>query len=48
MTKRYKAKIKAEAEMIVWITEDVYGNQEIEEIEEVLEIDDYDIKNLID
>lgn len=47
MSKRYKAKIKCEAEMIVWITEDVSGNQEIEDIEEVLEIEDYDIKDII-
>ena len=47
MGRRYKAKIKCEAEMIVWITEDVSGNQEIEDIEEVLEIDEFDIKDVI-
>ena len=44
---RYKAKIKAEVEMTVWIHEDVNGNQEIEHIEEVDEINEYEVKDVI-
>jgi hypothetical protein len=45
---RYKAKVTATVEMIVWIHEDSVGNTEIEDIEEVGEIEDYDIKSLLD
>ena len=44
MSRRYKAKVKAEVEMTVWIHEDVSGNQEIDEIEEVDEIHEFEIK----
>ena len=47
MGKRYKAKVKAEVEMIVWIHEDINGNQEIEDIEDVIEIDEFDVKDVI-
>ena len=45
--KRYKAKVKAEVEMVVFIHEDVNGNQEIEDIEEVIEIDEFEVKDII-
>jgi hypothetical protein len=45
---RYKAKVTATVEMIVWIHEDVVGNQEIEDIEEVGEVEEYEIKSILD
>jgi hypothetical protein len=45
---RYKAKVTAAVEMIVWIHEDAAGNQEIEDIEEVVDIEEYEIKSIID
>jgi len=41
---KYKAKITCNCEMIVWIDEDDQGNQEIPEIQEVLNIDDFEVK----
>lgn len=40
---RYKAKIKADVELIVWINEDRQGNQEIDDVEDVGEINDYEV-----
>ena len=47
MGKRYKAKIKAEVEMIVHIFEDISGNQEIEDIEDITDIEEFEIKDII-
>ncbi|MED3623248.1 hypothetical protein P4482_09170 [Neobacillus thermocopriae] len=47
MGKRYKAKVKAEVEMIVYIHEDVNGNQEVEDIDDVTEIVDFEIREII-
>lgn len=44
MSRRFQAKVKAEVEMTVWIHEDVNGNQEIEEIEAVEEINEFEVK----
>lgn len=35
-----KIKVIANVEMLVWVNEDVQGNQEIEDIEEITEIND--------
>lgn len=47
MGKRFKAKVKAVVEMTVWINEDVNGNKEIEDIEEVTNIEEFEVKNEI-
>lgn len=39
---RYKAKVKAVAEMEVWVHEDAAGNIEIEYVEYVDEIEDFE------
>jgi hypothetical protein len=39
-----KIKVIANVEMIVWVNEDIQGNQEIEDIEEVTEINDWEEK----
>ncbi|BDG81297.1 hypothetical protein OQZ55_03715 [Bacillus subtilis] len=39
---RYKAKVKAVAEMEVWVNEDAAGNIEIEYVEYVDEIEDFE------
>ena len=36
---RYKAKVKAYVEMIVYINESTTGDQEIDEVDEVTDID---------
>lgn len=41
---RYKARVKATVDMIVWITETVNGDKEIEDIEEVVEVDEFEVK----
>ncbi|WP_336663545.1 hypothetical protein [Kurthia gibsonii] len=46
--KKIKAKVIAQVEMIVWITEDAVGNQEIEDVEEVTDIEEFEITNEID
>jgi hypothetical protein len=47
---RYKAKVKASVEMVVWINEDISGNQEVEEIEVVgedeLSLDDLEVEGV--
>lgn len=47
MSKRYKAKVKAVVEMTVWIHEDVTGNQEVEDVEEVTDIEEFEVKTVI-
>ena len=42
--KKYKAKVSANVEMIVWISESLNGDQEIDDVEEVTEIKDFEIK----
>ena len=39
-----KIKVTASIEMTVWVSEDIHGNQEIEEVEEVTEINDWEEK----
>lgn len=39
-----KIKVVANVEMIVWVSEDIQGNQDIEDIEEVTEIKDWEEK----
>lgn len=39
-----KIKVIANVEMLVWVNEDVQGNQEIEDIEEITEINDWEEK----
>lgn len=39
-----KIKVIANVEMTVWINKDIQGNQEIEDIEEVTEINDWEEK----
>ena len=39
-----KIKVIANVEMIVWVNEDIRGNQDIEDIEEVTEINDWEEK----
>ena len=39
-----KIKVIANVEMIVWVNEDIQGNQDIEDIEEVTEINDWEEK----
>lgn len=51
--KKYKARIKAQAEVEMWvqISEDEVGNREIEdiiEVGEVSDIDDYEVKSICD
>ncbi len=43
----YKAKVLATVEMIVWINEDSVGNKEIDDIDEVIEVEDFEVKNII-
>lgn len=39
--------IKAEVEMIVYISKDISGNQEIEDIEDITDIEEFEIKDII-
>lgn len=41
---KYKAKVTANVEMIVLINESLNGDKEIEDIDEVTEIEDFEIK----
>ena len=43
----YKAKVTATVEMIVTIHEDAVGNTEIEDVEEVTEIEEFEIEKVI-
>ena len=47
MGERYKAKIKAEVEMIVYISKDISGNQEIKDIDDMTDIEEFGIKDII-
>lgn len=40
---KYKAIIKATTTMVVLIDEDINGNQEVEEVGEVMDIDDFEV-----
>lgn len=41
---KYRAKVIASVEMVVWINENINGDQEIEDVEEVSEINDFEVK----
>jgi hypothetical protein len=41
---RYKAKVTASVEMIVWINENANGDKEIDDIDEVTEIEEFKVK----
>lgn len=40
---KYKAKVKAEVIMTVWINEDTQGNQEVEEVEDIEDVNEFNI-----
>lgn len=40
---KYKAKVKATVEMIVFINEDGSGNKEIEDVVDITEIQDFEV-----
>ncbi len=43
MNKRYKAKVDANVELLVWLSEDQDGEQEVEEVLELLgEVKEFD------
>ena len=44
---RYRAKVISNVEMTVWINENLNGDTEIEEVEEVTETIEYEIKSKI-
>lgn len=44
---KYKAKVIATVEMVVIIHEDVNGNQEIEDIDDVTDIEEFEVKSII-
>jgi hypothetical protein len=45
MNLRYRAKVKAEATMMVWIYEDAFGNKYVEDVEDVENVGDFEIIN---
>jgi hypothetical protein len=40
--RRYKAKVSATVELVVWLKENDNGEIEIDEVDEVLEVDEYE------
>lgn len=42
-----KVKVKMSCTAIVYINEDVVGNQEIEDVEDVLDIDEFEVVDII-
>jgi hypothetical protein len=40
---KYKALVKASVEMVVWIIESLNGDQIIEDVEDVTDIDDFEV-----
>jgi len=44
---KYKAKVFANVEMIVWISETLNGDKEIDDIDEVTDILDFEIRHKI-
>jgi len=42
--KRYKAKVIASVEMTVWINESLNGDIEIDDIDEVTDVQEFEIK----
>jgi len=41
---KYKAKVTASVEMIVWINESLNGDMEIDDVDEVTDIEEFEVK----
>lgn len=41
---KYKAKVTASVEMIVWINESMNGDKEITDIDEVTDVEEFEVK----